>query len=155
MEDREIYLVQAMVLKKEFDEKGGVDANFQLSYMGSAEYEFGALPKSLRRICGKLPESEVTVVEEIKNPEGVPLSVFGAGFADDYKNELMELASEKGHGKTKRSSYFTNVVSGTGYGSDKEWFWWDIENDFIFCFGVKNLDKAVMAVQNVAKNKGW
>lgn len=45
------YLVQR-ILKKDYSAPGkkGVDALFSFDYMGSAEFEFGALPQALKRM---------------------------------------------------------------------------------------------------------
>lgn len=48
---RHPYLIQRVIALKEPDErKKGVDRFFIFDYMGSAEFEFGALPEALKRM---------------------------------------------------------------------------------------------------------
>jgi len=53
---KEPYLVQRINLRSTQDpNRKGVDRYFSMDYMGSAEFEFGELPKSLKRIRSALP----------------------------------------------------------------------------------------------------
>src|ERR1019366_7565972 len=49
------YLVQRGSFK-EVDKMEGIDSLIHFDYMGSAEFEYGALPKALKEICAELPQ---------------------------------------------------------------------------------------------------
>lgn len=50
------YLIQRIIRQKNPD-KSGVDRYFLFDYMGSAEFEFGALPKALSEMRSEVTES--------------------------------------------------------------------------------------------------
>src|SRR5580692_1422841 len=52
---RQPYLVQRGKFKNS-PKIEGVDSLIDFDYMGSAEFEYGALPKALKEICAVLPE---------------------------------------------------------------------------------------------------
>lgn len=67
--DKEVWLVQRLLRNpygESDDTRSGVDRHFSMDYMGSAEFEFGALPKSLARMqeanYGDLQPQEVTFI---------------------------------------------------------------------------------------------
>lgn len=104
-------------------------------YMGSAEFEFGALPASFRRIEAVIGEWVCRVVEDIKEGE-TSLRVWSS-FSDEefeaYKIFLMQLRYPKDGARlrTKEGVFFDH-----DYKSDynKTDFWWDIDNDVMFGF---------------------
>ena len=50
------YLIQRMNAERR-ENRSGVDANFSMNYMGSSEFEWGALPEALRRMRAANPEA--------------------------------------------------------------------------------------------------
>lgn len=56
-----MFLVQRIKtqFRKQLDARTGVDRHFSMDYMGSAEFEFGALPKSLREMREKIKSYEI------------------------------------------------------------------------------------------------
>src|SRR5690349_6592813 len=60
------YLIQRVHRRKTRDTnaKGEIDAVFSFDYMGSSEFEFGALPKALKA----MREAKIKAVEEIFDP---------------------------------------------------------------------------------------
>lgn len=107
----------------------------KFDYMGSAEFEFGALPKSFRRIESVADEWICRVVEDIKEGE-TSLRVWSS-FSDEefeaYKIFLMQLRYPKDGARlrTKESVRFEHDYE-SNY--NKTNFWWDIDNDVMFGF---------------------
>lgn len=65
------YLVQRMEEREGPNDRKGVEAFFCMNYMGSAEFEFGALPNALRRIRAILPLPAPVEIKATR--DGVPL----------------------------------------------------------------------------------
>lgn len=104
-----------------------------MEYMGAAEFEFGALPKSLRSIEAKLTQVRVRVVDEIKDKEGKSLRVlhcFDTETMDEYVEVLKNLRANKV--RTKECHYFEETyVPGRFTQYD---YWWDIRNHVMWSF---------------------
>ena len=107
-------------------------------YMGSAEFEYGALPQSLRRIQAYGPAWRCGKVDEIRTLDDSPLRVYSA-IADEefpqYVAYLRQLRWPEKYGRPhlKESSAFEH--------DHKPWskyrtinFWWDLDNDVMFGF---------------------
>lgn len=127
------YLVQRAEIKDR-EEKKGIDSIIALDYMGAAEYEFGAIPDSLKTIRENIPD--YTYLDVPIN--GKIITVFcnskDKTFIQQY---LKDLASGKFY--TKNGSYFDQCVNPSKF--DKEWqikhplkinFWWDLDNNLMF-----------------------
>lgn len=102
--------------------------------MGASEYEWGALPNSLKRIRRGINEYTYLDVPFLNKC----ITVF---CKDSQKSEVKEYLTELAMGKmhTKLGSYFDQCV--TPSEEDLKWqkkypldinFWWDIENDLMF-----------------------
>lgn len=106
-----------------------------LDYMGSAEFEFGALPKSFRRIEAMADSWKCRQVAEIMEGE-IALRVWSA-FTDEefeqYKGYLLRFRNPgRDPIRTKEGVRFEadRVMSKFSYTD----FWWDIDNDVMFGF---------------------
>lgn len=128
------FLIQrATVIRPLADENTRLSQAVDFDYMGSAEFEFGALPKSFRRIEALADGWKCRLVNEIKDGDK-PLRVYSAfsdeGF-DEYKKYLLNLRA--GKQRTKESTYFEHDHASrfTSLSCD---FWWDIDNDVMFGF---------------------
>jgi hypothetical protein len=107
----------------------GIDKLLKFDYMGAAEFENGALPKSLARIRGNSRQYSLTTYL-FKMSTNKVVKVFC--LADDVVKvgEVLEQLAEKTIRLKERcdlSEYILNI--GTEFSND---FWWDIENDFMF-----------------------
>lgn len=102
-------------------------------YMGSAEFEFGALPRSFRRIEKNLALFTKRTVSTIAQGDA-PLQVWSylsdSQFAE-YTEWLLSLR-ETSQIDTKESTRFGINQSYRRYINTN--FWWDIENDVMFGF---------------------
>ena len=146
------YMIQRVKLKtKPFDKLGGVDDNFKYDYMGSAEFEFGALSKSLSRINNF--DLTVSVIDEIKDYTGKPLRIIHPDvfdIKDEYIQCLIELRKNENAIKTKE---YVNLKDNADLElSINSWnkvdIWWDIRNDLFFTFGKVNAKKVITSVGN-------
>jgi len=115
-------------------------------YMGSSEFEFGALPKSFRRIEAAADNWKMRVVSEIKEEES-SLRVYSS-FDDKefaaYLVHLRALRQDKYH--TKETTRFKK-----GYEQSKISpcnFWWDINNDTMFGFKKEFMNRVGHYVSN-------
>lgn len=80
------YLIQRMT---RWDSEGeeGVDSNFMMDYMGSSEFEWGALPRTLEHMRASEPQK--IIVQQMNVPlEGAEFGLWYAG-----RIEELELAS--------------------------------------------------------------
>lgn len=104
-------------------------------YMGSAEFEFGALPQSFRRIEAMADAWKCRTVPEIMEGE-MALRVWSA-FTDEefeeYKGYLLRLRNPgKDSIRTKEGTRFEAGREKSTYSNTD--FWWDIDNDVMFGF---------------------
>jgi hypothetical protein len=135
------YLIQRGTIQDNSHlDKKGIDSIIQFDYMGASEYEWGALPDSLKRLRSRINEYTYLDVPLF----GKCISVF---CNNEQKAEVMDYLKELANGKmhTKLGSYFDQYAKPTKH--DLEWqqkhplktnFWWDIENDLMFW--VKNIE---------------
>ena len=120
-------------------------------YMGSAEFEFGALPNSFRRLEANKGKLTLRMVPEIMEGE-IPLRVYSYLTDEEfeqYKGYLETMRKPCGAPNqlfTKESVRF-NVDYEHGKYSKTD-FWWDINNDVMFGFNkmfMKKLESYVQA----------
>lgn len=115
---------------EEQDWKNGIDSILRFDYMGSSEFEFGALNKSLKRIRANVSDymfRDVVVNDKL-------ITVFcPRNMAEEIINVLEELA--EGKYRLQEASYFDIYI----YPEQHPMFstltadhWWDVENDFMF-----------------------
>lgn len=128
------YLIQRATIETPLaDDSSRLSQAVNFDYMGSAEFEFGALPKSFRRIEAVADDWKCRRVEEIKEGDK-PLRVYSALTDDEfeqYKQHLIAARSGKLH--TKESTYFEHDHA-ERFKYARADFWWDIDNDVMFGF---------------------
>lgn len=161
------YLVQRAKFKE--NGIGSIDDVMRFDYMGSAEFEFGALPKSLKRMTSSA--DKLSVYEFIHCVSGTtkkPLYVISVGEVhDDYLEHILLMS--KGELRLKECSHFDDAIKGVNFHGEpitkNSWdhcdVWWDIENDIMFAFGdveIKRVLDSLMATRDkkkVEKTEGW
>jgi hypothetical protein len=133
----------------------GIDSLINFDYMGSAEFEFGALPKALNRIIENWND----------------LKIVGTGIRDKGKRELFVICNKN---KEKEVLECVKHVSQNAYGY-KEWcdmgwalgtikrgfgsinirndFWWDIENDWMTCVSSDRIKQVKFAIEKVIEKR--
>ena len=130
---------RAKIIKPIAERNTRLSQAVNFDYMGSAEFEFGALPKSFRRIEAVADGWKCRAVGEIKEDD-VPLRVWSALSDEEFKEYveyLKILRAPKSDRKVKR--FYTK--ESVRFESDREKddyyytdFWWDITNDVMFGF---------------------
>lgn len=121
--------------------KKGFDAVVSLDYMGSAEFEFGEIPKALKRIRENIAQYKVTRCR-LKTIPKYPHPVYIISKVTDLPEVeafLKEASTDpyKPHLKEAMNfSYLFCQPKPLEYIRDID-FWWDIVNDWM-CFVNKN-----------------
>lgn len=108
--------------------KKGIDKILSFDYMGSSEFEFGALPKSLKRIRASISE----YVYEDYRIDGIDFTLFSTpAVQQDFEGFLRKLKYRKI--RLKESTY-VNYLWGNSEGSKyfKRDFWWSVDEHFMF-----------------------
>jgi hypothetical protein len=103
--------------------------------MGSAEFEWGALPKSLKRIR----ENKIEYVEFefiFKNFEDTPIRVL---CKESDKEILPKILVKLANKEIQLKEYCDLKESLRDYYNSSD-FWWDIDNDFFFWKSDKEFD---------------
>lgn len=125
------YLIQRAKFVK--SDKKGIDSILRFDYMGSAEFEWDALPKSLDRIR----KNSVNFSYNDLKINGKEITVYSDSNIEKITEILIDLSHDKI--RLKERSDFKSYVRPSVY--DNQWiekhghdtdFWWDIENDFMF-----------------------
>lgn len=129
------YLVQRGVVIENPKHNKKISENIQCDYMGSAEFEFGALSKSLRRIEAEMKLYHIVQIKEITN-NNKPL-ILWSKFPFEQLPEYVEYLTQmrKRNLRLKESSYFNESLSEDFPSlSNRVDFWWDLDNDTMFSF---------------------
>lgn len=121
-----------LIQRAKFDNnKGGtgIDALLRFDYMGSAEFEFGALPKSLKRIRASI--ADYTQFQySFKNYPAKVVTVCCKKEHADSVGEILEQLSDNSL-RLKESvclHYYVKSEPEEKYTD----FWWDLTNDMFF-----------------------
>ena len=140
------YLIQRCKLQWNIGEITGFDSVFRCDYMGSSEFEFGALPASLRRIVAhnwEIYESGY----KANDGRGLFIVACATGQKDQILPYIPQLIERKI--RTKETTRLKESMTGDGYAKDIV-LWWDIESDWFLCLGkdvAKLLIKAIDALR--------
>jgi len=149
------YLVQRMNAKEvdNSEKTPSMDQLWSMDYMGSAEFEFGALPKSLKRVCRRLDEYQTYTLKEFKRPDtDEAVRVFCLPEQLDEITEGIRGLLESEYPKLRmkeHARFYSNF-----HGTEDEYFrteaWWEIESDFFFTVGKKHMKNIQKALKNTA-----
>jgi hypothetical protein len=122
------YLLQRASFKNGKDKSGkGIDTIISLDYMGSSEFEWGALPNSLKNIRKDI--NDYTYLDVLVSDKLI--TVFcKVSQKSDVELYLINLA--KNNMILKEFSAFDSYINNDGYFKDRFDFWWDIDNDLMF-----------------------
>lgn len=118
-------------------DKKGIDKLLQFDYMGSAEFEFGALPASLKRVRKDL-NNYIMFDYSFKKFPSVSVTVYCKKEQYDFIGDILEELSE---GKLRLKGYcdlqgYVNPKKEHSYNRND--FWWDIDQDWFFWKKTKN-----------------
>lgn len=158
------YLVQRATFK-DFKTIEGIDSILSFEYMGSAEFEFGALPTSLKAIIQKLSSLEIVCLKQFQRPDGSRLFLI---CTQDQIQDITDFFQDQSlkHPKAFLKEYtnFYRSLNQCGWNDNKltdndaRWLtscWWDIENHWFATFGKKSAENILLAIQKVKEKKGW
>lgn len=110
------------------DYNKGLDSIITLDYMGSSEFEWGAVPNSLKRIRSNINKYVYRhYIIDGKNITGF----FPVEFEMDIPTVLL-LLSERNVRLKERTDFDIFVGKNKVFTATKINFWWDIENDWMF-----------------------
>lgn len=120
------YLIQRAKFKNR-DWKEGIDSILSFDYMGSSEFEWGALPKSLQAIRADKENYDLMKF----HVKGKPITVFApTSMVDEIQEYLDGLATRKF--RLKEFSAFNDYINGDAFYSSRFDLWWDIDNHLMF-----------------------
>ena len=161
------YLIQRVRLRKGNIGKT-IDGVFVMDYMGSAEFEFGALPKSLKEICRNFVDYHSTKSPSIVSKNNESLWLFSNFSEEDekkYFEYIQQMIDEKLFLKEDPYlKYHTRHILNKQYHytpSPLPDVWWDIDNHLMFTFGNENLRTILTAIEWTIQKKvdekaeGW
>jgi hypothetical protein len=135
------YLIQRGTINTPFVEDR-LSRSVSLDYMGSAEFEFGALPESLQALRAEADCISVTVEPRITGDNGASLRVlhvFGPEEYEEYVGYLLKL--REGSLQTKEHTYFDLPhLKSKHFTILRCDFWWDVGNHVMWSFN-KNFMK--------------
>lgn len=122
------YLIQRAKFTKQSSEAAiGIDRILRFDYMGSSEFEFDALPKSLRYVRENIHEYHITSMNIKDKKIVVHCHMNNTNEVKDYIRKIAE-----GSLQLKEYSDFDNYINPGGFLKNATDFWWDIENHFMF-----------------------
>ena len=101
-------------------------------YMGSAEFEFGALPKSFRALQAMRKDWKLRLVPHLTENE-IPLRVFSALADAQFAEYVKHLEAFRKPGNRIRTKESVRFEAGEKAAWDPD-FWWDIDNHVMFGF---------------------
>ena len=125
------YLIQRAKFRDEISStfRKGIDKILCFDYMGSAEFEFGALPASLKRIRAEIKDYLQFQYSFKKHPAKVVTVMCKKEDEDAVCKILEQLALNKI--RLKERCDLPKFISDVTNSWDND-FWWDIDNDFMF-----------------------
>ena len=125
------YLVQRCEIRRPLVE-GRIGEALELDYMGSAEFEFGAIPKSLRALQHDVDKIKLSVDPRIvDNDRSLRiLHTFDEVELEQYFKHLQTMRVNKL--RLKEATRFEAGRESRPYGTTD--VWWDIENHVFWSF---------------------
>lgn len=142
------YLVQRLTMKpRNIQNRSGFDGHFALQYMGSSEFEWGAIPKALKR----MREHEVASNSIEVNLDGVTRIVHFVGnpsSLQDAASAMEEWSKSDKYRPSfwgKESTGFPDQFAGRPTHYDDTNAWWAIDTDVAFALSSEVADRLVQA----------
>jgi hypothetical protein len=142
------YLIQRGKIQKQPASKKVSDV-VQLDYMGSAEFEFGALPASLRAM--QAAQKQYSLFRLVINGKDVHVWASSEVSRDELKEQLTELAEKKLWLKERSEFDYWFRKEKSRWEQDKDFkpftFWWDIKNHIMFSLNGEFMKKLPECLQ--------
>lgn len=138
------YLVQRMTSRDAG--RSGFDGYFELDYMGSAEFEWGAIPDSLKAIRAN---RKIVTRKATASRHGVVRDVWFVGGAKDVEHAIAKLNDWLGEERvhSKEPSHFPEQVEGIA----NEWqtradAWWALRGNVMFALDEQVAERLACAI---------
>ncbi len=133
---RRPYDIQRGTIRKGYAKSARFSEAVDLHYMGSSEFEWGALPASLRRLQANRMELSVLEVPGVVDARGNPLLAygdFGRIDSEEYREAIRAVVHREA--RTRERTAFEDQMEVPV----RERFtvtdaWWDINNDVMMSF---------------------
>lgn len=124
------YLIQRAKFKDSDNNPSakGIDKLLRFDYMGSAEFEFGALPKSLKRVRADIFKY-VKFDYTFKNFPSKSVTVFCKKEQKEFMPEILEQLAENKIRLKEYCDLSRFIKDDADLRND---FWWDVDNDWFF-----------------------
>lgn len=138
------YLIQRGKIRIDENRKG-LDKLVAFDYMGSSEFEFGALPKSLREIRTNLKLYQPKMMH-IPNVSGV--TIFAKNIAETL--EAIKGVSKRKFALKEHCDFYDWCEPSYIFASEKENrndFWWDIGNNFMWWLSNPHDEQILQAIR--------
>lgn len=121
------YLIQRAKFENRSNKKG-IDQILSFDYMGSSEFEFGALPKSLKRVREN-PSNYVQFQYSFKKQPNKLVTVFCKKEQQEFIGSILEQLADRKIWLKEHCDLDKYIKGEDKYAND---FWWDIDNDWFF-----------------------
>ena len=161
------YLIQRGTFQNIKEEEiVGLDSLISYDYMGSSEFEWGALPASLRRMTSSFSKYVWFPVEEIKDADRQCLYILCQKHQQDEITNAVKILATEEHNtfNTKERVGLQDYINCRSQYSMNTNFWWDVTssnhsfsetnlgtgNDWMACFG-NNIRLLVIAIYKVCE----
>jgi hypothetical protein len=141
------------------DQIVGLDSLIDYDYMGSSEFEWGALPRSLKNMTSNWKDFITFQIDSIKDNDGNYLQVLcNKNEAEEVKDVIIKLFDKDCKIRLKEWSGMYDYLSCRSEYALKTNFWWDVtgndypdrgeSNSWMCCFG-SNIRSLIIAVRKV------
>ncbi len=151
------YLIQRCLVKG--SDTTSVDTFLSMDYMGSAEFEFGALPQSLKRITSNLDEyqsfkfcrhTDSGVSKPVSDAAGRQLHFICTKEAAVDVGHYVDLLLGEGC-RLKERSYLQERLrpKPPSYIREDLRVWWEIDNDYFITLGEVTTEHLMEALKNL------
>jgi hypothetical protein len=150
------YLIQRMIRHRDVPKNPSLDELYLMDYMGSSEFEWGALPKSLKQFTKNFDKLELLRMKKLADYENKMLVLIGLPEnTKEYKQYIPDLLEDRIHLKewiNLKSAIKGMIYSNRQYDETRHpSAWWDIQNNIMIVFSIKrakNLLKAIGVVRD-------
>lgn len=137
----------------------GLDSLIQYDYMGSSEFEWGALPKALKHMTSNWKDYITFQIESIMDNEGQYLQVLcNKSQAEEIKDLVIKLFEKDCQIRLKERTGMYDYLSCESTYALNTNFWWDVTgndyhdhtpgNSWMCCFG-GDIRRLVIAIRKV------
>jgi len=146
------YDIQRGTIQKKYNPAADIYSRaVEDDYMGASEFEWGAKPRSLRRLQESAEALRQVKMEGIQSRDGKTLVAYGdfTSRHDPVEFERMMHDVVYGKARTREFTGFRAHVEedATSWPLDTD-FWWDIRNDVMMSFDAKFMDDLPRILKN-------